>query len=312
LISVYHGWTPSDAWGSMTIENILIVDDDEKNLNLFGTYVNSCGFRYDTAEDGQAAVKKLESGHFTIVLTDIVMPRMDGIQLLKYIREHHPQIGVIVITGYVKSFTYTHVIKAGASDFITKPFCADELEAKLNRLVRELNLVRQLELHAIHDPLTELYNRRYFDNTIMAEVQRAERQGYKIFLQMVDVDNLKSFNDEIGHQEGDKLLQAVGMILVQSIRKDVDWAFRYGGDEFGVIFIQAELQQIVMIADRIQKEYNRKKFANTGVSIGIARFVRHTGSSWQEDIADLVARADKALYTAKNQGKNRVVTDEAN
>ena len=295
----------------MTTDKILIVDDDKKNLDLFGSYIDSFGFNYDTAEDGQAAVKKLESGHFTIVLTDIVMPNMDGIHLLKYIREHHPKIGVIVITGYSESFTYTHMIKAGASDFITKPFFADELEAKLNRLVRELNLVRQLELHAVHDALTDLYNRRYFDNTIMAEVQRAERQGYKIFLQMVDVDNLKGYNDEAGHQEGDKLLQTLGRILIQSIRKDVDWAFRYGGDEFGVIFIQAELQHIVMIAERIQKEYRRKNFTNTGVSIGIARFVRHTGSSWQEDIADLVARADKALYSAKNQGKNRVVTDEA-
>ena len=145
----------------------------------------------------------------------------------------------------------------------------------------------------------------------MAEVQRAERQGYKIFLQMVDVDNLKCYNDEVGHQEGDKLLQTTGRILLQSIRKDVDWAFRYGGDEFGVIFIQAELQQIVLIAERIQREYSRMNFVNTGVSIGIARFIRRTGSSWQEDITDLVARADKALYSAKSQGKNRVVSDEA-
>jgi two-component system, cell cycle response regulator len=295
----------------MTTDNILIVDDEEKNLSLFVTYVNSFGFSCDTAQDGEAAIKKLQSGRFTIVLTDMVMPHMDGMQLLKYIREHHPKIGVIVITGYADSFTYTNMIKAGASDFITKPFCADELEAKLNRLVRELNLVRQLELHAIHDALTDLYNRRYFDSRILAEAQRAERQGYKIFLQMLDVDNLKAFNDEIGHQEGDKLLQTMGRILLQSIRKDVDWAFRYGGDEFGVIFIQTDLDQVVKIAERIQKEYCRKKYTNTGVSIGIARFVRHAGSNWQEDVADLVARADKALYSAKNQGKNRVVTDEA-
>ena len=95
------------------------------------------------------------------------MPNMDGIQLLKYIREHHPKIGVIVITGYSESFTYTHMIKAGASDFITKPFVADELEAKLNRLVREPNLVRQLELDAVDERIDMTYiNRRYFDNTI--------------------------------------------------------------------------------------------------------------------------------------------------
>ena len=100
-------------------------------------------------------------------------------------------------------------------------------------------------------------------------------------------------------------------ILQQTIRKGVDWAFRYGGDEFGVTFIQAELPQIVMVAERIQNEYRRTNFMDTGVSIGIARFIRHSGSSWQEDIADLVARADKALYCAKKQGKNRVMTDEA-
>jgi len=295
----------------MTTDKVLIVDDDERNLQLFGTYLDAFGFHYDTATNGQTAVKKIESGDFTIVLTDIVMPHMDGIQLLKYIREHHPKIGVIVITGYKESYTYTNMIKAGASDFITKPFGADELEAKLNRLIRELNLVRQLELHAIHDSLTDLYNRRYFDSRITSEVQRAQRQGYEIFLQMVDVDDLKAYNDEAGHQEGDKLLKTMGRILLQSIRKDVDWAFRYGGDEFGVIFIQAELHQIVMIAERIQKEYRRQNFANTGVSIGIARFVRHAGSEWQDDISDLVARADKALYSAKSQGKNRIVTDEA-
>ena len=294
----------------MATETILIVDDDKNNRELFCSYLESFGLPHDTADDGMAAVKKLETGRFTIVLTDIVMPHMDGIALLQHIREHYPKIGVIVITGHADAYTYTNMIKAGASDFITKPFCADELEAKLNRLVRELDLVRQLEAHAINDPLTEIYNRRYFDTRITAEVQRADRQGYKVFLQMVDVDNLKNYNDEAGHQEGDKLLRSVGRLLVQSIRKDVDWAFRYGGDEFGIVFIQAELHQIIRIAERIQNEYNGDHFPNTGLSIGIARFIRHAGASWPDDIADMVARADKALYGAKKQGKRRIVADE--
>jgi diguanylate cyclase (GGDEF)-like protein len=235
---------------------------------------------------------------------------MDGITLLKHIREHYPRIGVIVITGHADAYTFTNMIKAGASDFITKPFCADELEAKLNRLVRELNLIRQLEVHAINDSLTDIYNRRYFDTHILAEVQRAQRQGYKVFLQMVDVDNLKEYNDEAGHQEGDKLLRSVGRLLMQSIRKDVDWAFRYGGDEFGIVFIQTELHQIVRIAERIQNEYDRNRFPGTGLSIGIARFIRHQDAFWPEDIADMVSRADKALYGAKKQGKHRTIADE--
>ena len=175
----------------MQTNKILIVDDDQVTLELMGTYIASFGFDHDTASNGLEAVEKLKKNNFSIVFTDMIMPEMDGMLLLKHIRENYPKIGVIVITGYGHTFTYTDVIRAGASDFISKPFNADELEAKLNRLVRELNLVRQLERHSICDPLTDLYNRRYFNTKIVTEVQRADRQGYHIFLQLLDVDSLK-------------------------------------------------------------------------------------------------------------------------
>jgi diguanylate cyclase (GGDEF)-like protein len=213
-----------------------------------GTYIASFGFDHDTAGNGLEAVQKLKKNNFSIVFTDMIMPEMDGMLLLKHIRENYPNIGVIVITGYGHTFTYTDVIKAGASDFISKPFNADELEAKLNRLVRELNLVRQLERHSICDPLTDLFNRRYFNSKIVTEVQRADRQGYHIFLQLLDVDNLKGYNDVSGHLGGDELLKAVGRILRESIRENVDWAFRFGGDEFGLVFAQIELKQTVAVA----------------------------------------------------------------
>jgi two-component system cell cycle response regulator len=292
-------------------DKILIVDDDKFNLELIGTYIDSFGYEYDVAEDGEEAVQKLQEGNFTIVLTDMIMPRMDGMQLLKYIQEYNPKIGVIVVTGHSKTFTYTALIKAGASDFISKPFNVDELEAKLNRIIRELNLVRQLEQYSIIDVLTGLYNRRYFDNKILEEVQRADRQRYSVFLQMIDVDNLKGHNDEAGHQSGDKLLHKVGVILAESIRANVDWPFRYGGDEFGIISTQVEFNQIIRIAERILIRYNLKNLTGTGLSIGIARFIRRPDKSWHEDVADLVARADKALYSAKNHGKNQVSFDES-
>jgi two-component system, cell cycle response regulator len=292
-------------------DKILIVYDDKSTLILIGAYVESFGYEYDIAEDGEEAVKKLQDGNFTIVLTDMMMPRMDGMQLLKYIQEYSPKIGVIVVTGYSNTFTYTSLIKAGASDFIAKPFNVDELEAKLNRLIRELNLVRRLEQYSIIDALTGLYNRRYFDTKILEEVQRADRQRYSVFLQMVDVDNLKGHNDQAGHQSGDKLLHELGVILAESIRTNVDWSFRYGGDEFGIISTQLEFNQIISIAQRVLVKYNSKNFTGTGLSIGIARFIRHPDKNWYDDIADLVARADKALYSAKNNGKNRVSFDES-
>ncbi len=293
----------------MSTDTVLIVDDDPSALDLLCAYVDSFGFSCDRAADGKTAIQKLRAGNFTIVLADIIMPRMDGMQLLRHIREHHPHIGVIMITGG-QSFSYTGVIKAGASDFITKPFSADELEAKLNRLVRELDLIRQLKQHSIHDALTGLHNRRYFDGKILSEAQRAERQGYKIFLMMIDIDDLKRHNDKQGHQGGDYLLRTVGGILQQSIRESVDWAFRYGGDEFGVVFAQLEVKQALQVAERIQEKYRGTNFSGTGLSMGIARFIRRPRRTWQEDIANLVARADRALYEAKNGGKGQVRYDE--
>jgi diguanylate cyclase (GGDEF)-like protein len=127
---------------------------------------------------------------------------------------------------------------------------------------------------------------------------------------MLDVDNLKEFNDSTGHLGGDELLKAVGSILRESIRENVDWAFRFGGDEFGIVFTQVELKQIVAVAERILQKYNHLKFTGTGLSIGIAGFLRHPGNSWSDDIADLVNRADKALYQSKSQGKNQIVLDQ--
>jgi diguanylate cyclase (GGDEF)-like protein len=291
-------------------DKILLVDDDPVVLDLMGTYISAFGYEYDIAGDGLEAVEKLKSDNFSIVFTDMIMPKMDGMLLLRHIRENYPSIGVIVITGYGHTFTYTDVIKAGASDFIGKPFNADELEAKLNRLVRELNLVKQLERHSICDSLTDLYNRRYFDTKIITEVQRADRQGYNIFLQLLDVDNLKGYNDSAGHPAGDELLKSVGRILRDSIRENVDWAFRFGGDEFGVVFTQVELKQIVTVANRILQKYNQQKFSGTGLSIGIAGFMRSPDNSWADDIKELVNRADKALYKAKGLGKNQIVLDE--
>ena len=294
----------------MRTHKILIVDDNPDMLDIMGSYIESFGFEYDKSKDGLAAIENLKNGDFTIVITDMIMPNMDGMQLLKYIRENYPKIGVIVITGYGDSFSYTDVIRAGASDFMAKPINLNEFEAKLSRLVRELNLFHQLERQSIFDGLTDLYNRRYFDSAVLMEAQRAERQDYHVFLQLLDVDNLKGFNDKAGHQGGDRLLQEVGKILQQSIRGNVDWAFRYGGDEFGVVFTQIELKQIVNVAKRILKKFSQKNFEGTGISIGIAAFVRHNEKSWNEDIVDLVSRADKALYKAKNLGKNQMILDD--
>jgi two-component system, cell cycle response regulator len=290
-------------------KKILIVDDDPFILELLGIFISSFGYEFAAAEDGLRAVELLKKEEYTIVITDMKMPRMDGMQLLKHIKENYPVIDVIVVTGYTGSFSYTDVIKAGASDFISKPFNADELEAKINRIIREQMIVRELEHISMYDALTNLFNRRNFDQKLWEEVHRAHRQGYDIYLALVDVDKFKEYNDSFGHQAGDKLLQSVGRILIDCVRENVDWNFRYGGDEFAIIIPQTTREQVIHVAERILQHYQECNFTKTSLSIGLARFIRAGDRSWQEDISDMISRTDRALYLAKSQGRNQIVHD---
>ena len=294
------------------VTRILLVDDDPLTLKTLEDLMNFFGYEHVTALNGLEAVEKLKSGLFQIVLTDMVMDGMDGMELLQHIRSNYPNIKVIITTGYDRTFSYTDVIRAGASDFISKPFNTDELEAKINRLVREIELLRQLELLSISDGLTGLYNRRYFDTKIFEEARRAYRQNHELFLAVLDVDNLKEINDKYGHLAGDKLLKSVGDIIKRCIRENVDWPFRYGGDEFCVILTQVSLEQALMTAERFIQNFNEKKLPMTGLSIGLARFIHSQDNKWTEDIADLIRRADSSLYKAKQTGRNRVVVDKEN
>ncbi|MFA6899381.1 MAG: diguanylate cyclase [Desulfurivibrionaceae bacterium] len=289
---------------------ILLVDDDPLILEILKRAVIALGHAFDTAMDGEEAKAKLKQGEFTMLLTDLTMPRCDGMQLLKHVKEEYPQIEVIVITGHAETYGYTDVIRAGASDFITKPFGMDELEAKVRRVIREQNLIRKLEHLSMCDMLTDLYNRRCFEIKLHEEVPRAHRQGYPVFLALLDVDHFKEYNDQYGHPAGDQVLQDIGKILVQCTRKNVDWCFRFGGDEFAIIIPYATVAQVVQIADRVQERYRHgSRYSSTSLSLGLAQFARRPDFSWAEDIADLVARADKALYSGKEQGGNRVIAD---
>jgi len=295
-----------------TSVKILLVDDDPSILKILSDMIDIFGHEYVTARNGLEAIKKLKKNFFHIVLTDMVMNGMDGMELLEHIRNNYPNIKVIIATGYDRTFSYTDVIRAGASDFISKPFNSDELEAKINRVIREIELLRQLELLSISDGLTGLYNRRYFDTKMFEEARRAHRQNHHLFLAVLDIDNLKEINDKYGHLDGDKLLKTAAETIRLCIRKNVDWPFRYGGDEFCVILTQVSQEQALKTSERFIQSFNEKKLPLTGLSIGLAKFIRSEENNWTEDIADLVKRADAALYKAKQTGRNRVVVDEEN
>ena len=291
-------------------KKILLVDDDQSIIDILSDMIAIFGHDYVTARDGVEAVEKLKKDNFHIVITDMIMPNMDGMELLKHIHANYPSIKIIIVTGYDRTFTYTDVIREGASDFISKPFNTDELEAKINRIIREIELLDQLEILSISDSLTGLYNRRHFDTKIFEEARRAHRQSHDLFLAVIDVDNLKEMNDKYGHLAGDKLLKTVGDIITHCIRENVDWPFRYGGDEFCVILTQVSREQAIKTSERLIQSFNEKKLPLTGLSVGLAQFNRNQDTKWTEDLANLIKRSDAALYKAKQSGRNRVVVDK--
>lgn len=291
-------------------QTILVVDDESQVCEILTDALSSHGHKVDTAGDGLAAVEKIKNGHYSVVITDMDMPRMDGMQLIDYIADSHPEIDIIAITGHIMKYKYTDVVSAGAADFITKPFTLNELEAKLNRVVRERGLREELEKLAIRDPLTGLSNRRLFQEVVRKEAIRAVRYQHTLFMFFLDVDDFKEYNDLHGHQAGDSLLVEMAGILSGSVRDNIDSAFRYGGDEFTLLLPHLPSEQALSVGERIREKYCRLHMQPTSLSIGIARFLERSGTI-DEDIQDMIHRSDAALYKAKKcEGKNKVFVDE--
>lgn len=295
---------------SPSTQSVLVVDDEPQVCEILADSLTGHGHNVDTAKDGLEAVAKIRNGRYNIVITDMDMPRMDGMQLIDYIVHNHNDIDIIAITGHIMKYKYTDVVSAGAADFITKPFTLNELEAKFNRVVRERCLREELEKLAIRDPLTGLSNRRFFTEMARKEAIRAVRYRHPLFMFFLDVDQFKEYNDLHGHQAGDDLLVETAKLLTGAIRENVDSAFRYGGDEFVLLLPHLPTEQAMTVAERIRDKYTLLGLTPTSLSIGIARFLERLGSI-EQDIQDMIHRSDDALYSAKkNRGKNNVFVDE--
>lgn len=287
---------------------VLIVDDDELVRMTLSVLVGTLGYHCLVAGDGKEAIAVLDSTPVDLVLSDIVMPGMDGLELLAHIRENYSDSDVIISTGYHEKANYAEVIRAGALDFIKKPIDQEELEAKLARAVRERTLVRELEALSRQDSLTNLLNRRSFEERFSYEVERADRQSYSLMLAIIDVDNFKEYNDKNGHLEGDKVLASLAAILTDCTRDSVDLCFRLGGDEFGVLLPQATATQGTEILQRILLSFVERNFGTTTLSIGLVDCCRDQDVAREDDELAIKKRADAAMYDAKAAGKNCVIT----
>lgn len=292
--------------------SILVVDDDLAVKESVEEYLKLLKYRVKTAASAQEALKTLQSYHADIVLTDIMMQGMDGLELTRKIKEKY-DTDVMVMTGYSAEYSYEEAVKAGASDFIFKPFRLEELDLRMNRVLQEaeakkerVKLLKKLEKLAITDALTQLYNSRHFFSEIKTEIKRYNRYSRPLSLLILDIDFFKAYNDTWGHLEGDKVLMRIGQ-TIKSCMRSMDTAYRYGGEEFAVILPETNLEKACVVGTRIQENIVAQEFEpepgkkqTIKVSIGVTQL------SDGEDFKSFIKRADEALYTAKRTGRDKI------
>jgi diguanylate cyclase (GGDEF)-like protein len=278
-------------------EFVLVVDDEDYIREPIVEMLRRMGFRVDSAANGKHALEKLKEKPYTFLLTDMRMPEMDGLELIKSAERDYPNVSTIAMTGYSKEYDYVDVVNAGAADFINKPFGIEELEAKVRRAIIERNIKDELSKLSITDSLTGLYNQRHFYIRLKDEITRAERQKHPLGLILLDLDNFKKYNDTHGHLAGDELLQKVGEIVNLKIRQGVDSGYRYGGDEFAIILIDADEKISKVIGQRMEQGIEEK--CNLSASLGYAYFSEGMA------MKVFVEAADKQLYKVKKQKNSK-------
>lgn len=292
---------------------MLIVDDDAAIRESMNEFVDMSGYQSSTASSAEDALEELSKNEIDVVITDIMLPGMDGLELTDRIKSEY-DIDVIVMTGYSGDYSYEEAISKGASDFVFKPVRFEELLLRLRRVLKErlltqerVHMLDKLKRLSITDGLTKLYNSRYFYNQIKAEIDRTSRYQRPLSLLLLDIDQFKEYNDSYGHLEGDKVLVGLGQVIKKCLRK-MDSAYRYGGEEFTVILPETEGDEAATVAERIRSMVAAEKFFPEGrnvsctitISIGVTEFVKG------EEVSIFVQRADKAMYLSKQSGRNRV------
>lgn len=323
---------------------ILVVDDIPDNLDLLCSLLTRKGFGVTVADSGVEALQMIKENAPDLILLDICMPQMDGYEVCQALKSNSDtkDIPVIFISALDEVLDKVKAFRVGGVDYITKPFHMAEVLARVSSHIAIHQLQRQLEeqnellrqeirdrlaaetaLQAANqelqrlahmDGLTQVANRRNFDSTLAQEWRRLAREQQSLSLILCDVDFFKRYNDTYGHQVGDDCLRNIASSISTALKRPSDLVARYGGEEFAVILPNTPLQGATHVAREIQAAVRALGMAHTGssvskfvtLSIGIASVIPLSKFSPMS----LVAAADRALYRAKLEGRDRVCGEE--
>ena len=312
---------------------ILITDDSLLNQKILGAVltsgISSAGLAGATdggsgsggvaaspyileyAKSGEEALQKVGEFKPDLILLDIIMPGMDGFEVLKRLQADQStrSIPVIIITGLPDENNEEKCFEYGAVDFITKPFRKAIVLARIKTQQKIVEQMQLISLHSLRDPLTNMSNRRDFDIRIKEQWGHAKRNSFPLSFLMMDIDHFKTYNDTYGHQQGDETLKAVAEAIKSALKRDSDTAYRWGGEEFTALLIDTDLPGAMLVARRVRLNVQAASVRNLAggaplsvtISVGVATMIPDESNG----IEQMIKLADSALYTAKETGRNR-------
>lgn len=287
-------------------QTVLVVDDTDVNIDILVDLLSE----YDVlvAMDGQSAIDIVNDEKIDLILLDIMMPVMDGLETCRILKSnrHSKDIPVVFITAKTDEDSIEHAYDIGGIDYVTKPFKPKELIARVKTHLQTRTLIEHLEYLSSHDSMTGLRNRRYFMEFADGLVKHAIRQNQPLSLLMIDIDRFKHINDTYGHHSGDIVIRNISDNL-HSLTKKSDIVARLGGEEFAVLLPDTDLKGALFIAEKIRAtvEMNTIKLERRSISATISLGICELNERIQ-NIEAMLKCADDALYLAKNSGRNRV------
>jgi diguanylate cyclase (GGDEF)-like protein len=306
--------------------NVLVVGDKDYERKPVAQAVRALGHQVSEAPDGTDAWDHYVLTHFDVVISDYLMPQMNGLELCRRVRlgPHPDYTYFMIVSSRADAEHLLAGFKSGVDDYIAKPVSTVELECRLISAERVTKIHRELaqsnsqlllmssELRAEsrRDPLTGVGNRLRFRDDLARFLDQHKRYGHKYHLGLCDIDNFKKFNDTYGHLEGDVVLKSVAQTLVKRSRSS-DNCYRFGGEEFLLVFTEQEEEGATKAAERLRQSIEdlnivhekNEPFGKVTLSIGLAAFTATAADQVDENLK----RADDALYEAKGTGRNRVV-----
>ncbi len=303
---------------------ILVVDDDLENLKLLLDFLGRTGYKILISQSGKRALRQAALVRPDLILLDVMMPDMDGFETCRQLKENvlTRHIPVIFTTALTDVKSKVKGFEVGGEDYVTKPFHIAEVLARVKMHIsrRQLEQTLRLEIFerrrveaelrklATTDPLTGIYNRRHFFHLAEREFERRQRYKESISIIMLDLDYFKQINDTYGHTAGDKVLNTAVQHFQDSLRK-VDVLARYGGEEFVILLPETGCEHAKQMAERLRTRLANAPIRIDGKELKITASFGIASASKEDNTVNLdilLNRADKALYKAKDSGRNAI------